>query len=168
MAVIVTLTLLTSQHYLPQGEIMARNATFIIISMPQIFNVFNMRSLRKSIFDIGIFSNKWVNFAFIGAIILQFLVVKIPFLRDLMGFEDLPILDFVVMMLISTVIVGAGEIYKYLKFKKTFFKMNVLYEIMNITETRYKQEDMRITPDSGIPVKIRHLGGKGHEVRIGK
>jgi P-type Ca2+ transporter type 2C len=120
-AVIVTLTLLTFQYYLPQGEVMARTATFIIISMTQIFNVFNMRSLQKSVFEIGVFSNKWVNWAFIGAIILQFLVIKIPFLRDLMKFEDLPIIDFVVMALISTIIVGAGELYKYLKFRKKLF-----------------------------------------------
>ncbi len=119
--VIVTLTLLTFNYYLPQGEVMARTATFIIISMTQIFNVFNMRSLKKSIFEIGPFTNFWVNIAFVSAIALQFLVIKIPALRDLMGFDDLPTLDFVIIMLISTVIVAAGELYKYLKFKKDLF-----------------------------------------------
>jgi Ca2+-transporting ATPase len=120
-AVIVTLTLLTFQYYLPEGEEMARTATFIMVSMSQIFNVFNMRSLRKSIFEIGPFTNRWVNYAFIGAIVLQLLVIKLPFLRDLMAFENLPIVDFVVISLIAIVIVGAGELYKYLKFKKNLF-----------------------------------------------
>lgn len=116
--VIVTLTLLTFRHYLPQGEVMARTATFIVLSMTQIFNVFNMRSLRLSIFEIGPFTNFWINLATLGAILLQVLVIKIPFLRSLMGFEDLPFLDFLVIMLLSTVIIGAGELYKYMKFRK--------------------------------------------------
>ncbi|MFC4875016.1 cation-translocating P-type ATPase [Negadavirga shengliensis] len=119
--VMVTLALLTFNHYLPQGEEMARTATFVIVSMTQIFNIFNMRALHLSIFEIGFFTNFWVNIAFGAAIALQFAVVKIPLLKTLFEFEEFPVLDFLVMMLISTVIVWAGELYKYLRFKKGLF-----------------------------------------------
>ncbi|WPR75955.1 HAD-IC family P-type ATPase [Algoriphagus sp. NG3] len=119
--VIVILTLFTFNHYRSESEEMARTATFVMASMSQIFNVFNMRSLRLSIFEIRPFSNRWVTLAFLAAIVLQVLVIKIPFFRDLMEFEDFPILDFLVITLISIVIIGAGELYKYLKFQRKMF-----------------------------------------------
>ena len=119
--VMVTLTMLTFNFYLPEGEVMARTAAFIVVSTTQLFNTYNMRSLRLSLFEIGFFTNRWVNIAFIVAMTLQILVVKIPFFSNLMGFEDLPILDLLIMVLISSIIIGAGELYKYLRFKKHLF-----------------------------------------------
>ncbi|OEY73472.1 cation-translocating P-type ATPase [Salegentibacter salarius] len=119
--VMVTLTLLTFWHYLPQGEVMARTAAFIVVSSTQLFNAYNMRSLRLSVFEIGVFGNRWVNIAFIAAIILQVIVVKIPFFQDLLRFEELPFLDICILILISSAILGAGELYKYLRFKKELF-----------------------------------------------
>ncbi|WP_372918452.1 HAD-IC family P-type ATPase [Salegentibacter sp.] len=119
--IMVTLTLLSFNYYLSQGEVMARTGAFVIVSTTQLFNAYNMRSLRVSVFEIGVFSNRWVNLAFITAITFQILVIKIPSLRDFMGFENLPTIDIIVMILISSLILGTGEIYKYLKFKKNLF-----------------------------------------------
>lgn len=119
--IMVTLTLLTFQYYLPQGAGMASTGAFIVVSSTQLFNAYNMRSLRLSVFEIGMWTNRWVNIAFVGAIVLQVLVVKIPSLKEFMGFEDLPALDIAVMIVMSSLILGAGELYKYLKFKKQLF-----------------------------------------------
>jgi P-type Ca2+ transporter type 2C len=116
-AVIVVLTLLSFQYYLPEGEQMARTAAFIAVSMTQILNVFNLRSLRLSIFEIGLFTNRWVNYALLGAVVLQLLVIKVPFLRGLMGFENLPWVDLLLITIASAAIVVAGELYKYIRFK---------------------------------------------------
>ncbi|WP_162417128.1 cation-translocating P-type ATPase [Cyclobacterium roseum] len=117
-AVIVALTLLSFQFYLSEGEQMARTAAFVAVSMTQIFNVFNLRSLRLSVFEIGLFTNRWVNFAFLGAVLLQLLVIKVPFLRELMGFENLPWADLLLITIASAAIVVAGELYKYIRFRK--------------------------------------------------
>ncbi|MFO8146005.1 MAG: HAD-IC family P-type ATPase, partial [Gillisia sp.] len=119
--VMVTLTLLTFWYYLPQGEVIARTAAFIVVSSTQLFNAYNMRSLQLSVFEIGVFGNRWVNIAFITAIVLQILVVTVPFFQDLLRFKNLPILDIFILILISSVILGAGELFKYLKFKKNLF-----------------------------------------------
>jgi len=116
--VIVVLTLLSFQYYLPEGEQMARTAAFIAVSMTQILNVFNLRSLRLSIFEIGLFTNRWVNYALLGAVVLQLLVIKVPFLRSLMGFENLPWVDLLLITIASAAIVVAGELYKYVRFEK--------------------------------------------------
>lgn len=119
--VMVTLTLLSFWYYLPQGEVMARTAAFIVVSSTQIFNAYNLRSLKLSVFEIGLFGNKWVNMAFVASIAFQVLVVKVPFFRKLLKFEDLPVLDIAILITISLAILGAGELYKYLKFKKKLF-----------------------------------------------
>ncbi|MBK6265577.1 HAD-IC family P-type ATPase [Marivirga sp. S37H4] len=119
--VMVTLTLLTFQYYLPQGEVMARTGAFIVVSSTQLFNAYNLRSLRLSVFEIGVFTNKWVNMAFLAAIVLQIVVVKVPAIRDFMKFEDLPVLDLAILIIMSVLILAAGELYKYLKFKKNLF-----------------------------------------------
>ncbi|HSI74463.1 MAG TPA: HAD-IC family P-type ATPase [Lunatimonas sp.] len=117
--VLGSLVLLTFQYYLPEGEKMARTGTFVMASMIQIFHLFNMRSTRSSLFEIGPFSNIWVNVTFSAAVILQLLVVKSPFFQKIMGFENFPVLDFFVIFGLGTLIVWIVEIYKYFKFGKS-------------------------------------------------
>ena len=119
--IMVTLTLSAFWYYLPQGEVIARTAAFIVVSSTQLFNAYNMRSLRLSVFEIGVFGNRWINMAFIAAIILQVTVIKVPFFQDLLRFENLPILDVSILIVVSSIILGAGELYKYLTFKKEMF-----------------------------------------------
>ena len=116
-AVMVTLALLAFDHFLPQGTEKARTAAFIIIAMTQVFNVFNMRDIGKSVFNIGFFSNKWINIAFPVSLVLQFAVIRIPFLESAFGFTSLTILEFLVLTLISTSVLWIGELYKYIRSK---------------------------------------------------
>ncbi|MEE4178049.1 MAG: HAD-IC family P-type ATPase, partial [Bacteroides sp.] len=120
-AVMVTLALLTFNHYLPKGLEMARTGAFLVIAMTQVFNVFNMRDIRKSVFKIGLFSNKWINLAFVASIVLQFAVVKIPFLQSAFGFQAINILDFLIITGISTLVLWIGELYKLAR-RKFFSK----------------------------------------------
>jgi Ca2+-transporting ATPase len=117
-AIMVTLAILVFDYYLPQGTDLARTGTFLVVAMTQIFNVFNMRHLKKSALEIGILSNKWINIAFIASISLQIIVIKIPFLRDIFGFADISLIDFAVIFSISSLVLWGGELYKYVKFRK--------------------------------------------------
>ncbi len=111
--IMVCLALLTFHYYYPQGVEVARTGAFFVIAMTQVFNLFNMRDLRRSVFDIGFFSNKWINLAFAASILLQLLVVKVPLLQALFDFRDIPYLDFLVITLLSTIVLWAGELYKW-------------------------------------------------------
>jgi P-type Ca2+ transporter type 2C len=106
------------QYYLPEGLEKARTGAFLIISMTQVFNVFNMRSLKESVFSIGFFSNKWINLAVIVAVVLQLAVIEIPFFTDLFGFEVFPLIDFLIISALSTSVIWAAELYKFIRFKK--------------------------------------------------
>jgi len=117
-SVMVVLTLGVFYYHLPEGVDVARTAAFLAISMTQVFNAFNMRSLKKSMFEIGMWSNKWVNLAFALSIVLQFLVIKIPFLQNLFNFKDISIAEFLLITALSSLILWFGELYKYVLRKR--------------------------------------------------
>jgi P-type Ca2+ transporter type 2C len=119
--VMVTFSLLTFNYYLPQGVEMARAGAFLVIAATQVFNAFNMRSLDESSFKIGFFSNKWITAAMVASLVMQVVVIKIPFFRDLFGFGNLAILDFLVIIAFSSLVLLASELYKYFVHRKNMF-----------------------------------------------
>ncbi|GAB3196485.1 Ca2+-transporting ATPase [Pontibacter aydingkolensis] len=117
-AVMLGLSLGAFYYYLPQGAEIARTAVFLVIAMTQVFNTFNMRSIDRSLFTIGAFSNKYVNIAFVVSVALQLLVVYTPFLSNLFRFDPLPIPDLLVIFLLSSTVIWIAEIYKKIRFGK--------------------------------------------------
>lgn len=116
--IMLGLTLAVFSYYLPMGEETARTAVFIVISMTQVFNTFNMRSLEHSIFRIGMFSNRYVNIAFVVSVALQLLVIYTPFLSGAFRFEKLPLPDLLVIFLLSSAVIWVAEAYKLFARKK--------------------------------------------------
>jgi Ca2+-transporting ATPase len=119
--IMVTLTISAFKYYQDQGLETARTGAFLIISMTQVYNAFNMRDLNKSLFEIGFFTNKWVNIAFLASLILQITVVKVPFLRDLFGFDNIGWLDYLAIIAISTLVLAGGELLKLIHRKFGWF-----------------------------------------------
>ncbi|MGK7390395.1 MAG: cation-translocating P-type ATPase, partial [Candidatus Cyclobacteriaceae bacterium M2_1C_046] len=113
----VSLTVLVFQYYLPQGETIARTGAFVTIATTQLFNAFNLRTPYTSVFKIGIFSNKWIVLAFVVSIIAQLVAVKVPFMQDAFRLEDMPWAHFGVIVLLSSLVLWVGELYKYIKAK---------------------------------------------------
>lgn len=113
--VMVVLALLTFSHYRPEGVEKARTGAFLVVAMTQIFNAFNLRSLRKSAFTIGFFKNKWLILAFFVSIVLQLAAIKLPFMQEIFKFRDLPWIDILVITLLSSLVFGFGELYKFIR-----------------------------------------------------
>lgn len=112
--VMLGLALSVFAYYLPQGEQLARTAVFIVVAMTQVFNTFNMRSLEYSVFQIGLFSNKYVNLAFLASLVLQLGVIYTPLLSGVFRFEELPLPDLLILIVLSSSVVWVAEIYKWL------------------------------------------------------
>ncbi|MDX5345723.1 MAG: cation transporting ATPase C-terminal domain-containing protein [Hymenobacteraceae bacterium] len=110
------LALAVFNYYLPQGNDIARAGVFLIISMTQVFNTFNMRSLRLSVFTIGLFSNKWVNVCFVASLALQLLALKLPFMQNLFRFGNLYWMDILVLVALASSVLWAGELYKLIRY----------------------------------------------------
>jgi len=110
----LVLTLLVFGYYLPDVS-KARTAAFATMSFTQLFNIFNLRSIKFSLFKIGVFTNKYVIFAFLGSILLLVGAVYLPFLRGIFGFTSLGFYEMLVIFLLSSSVFVFGEIYKFAK-----------------------------------------------------
>ncbi len=104
-------------HFLPQGLEKARTVAFVSMSMFQWFNVLNMRSLKKSLFKIGIFSNKWVLVSLGVSALMLLAVIYLPFIQNIFQFIPLSLAEFGIIILVTSSIFIAGEIYKFFKYR---------------------------------------------------
>jgi len=116
--IMLALTISFFVHYLPQGLETARTFAFTAMAFTQLFNMFNLRSMKDSAFKIGFFSNKWVNRAFILSIILSLAVIYIPFLQTAFKFTPIPLAELALVFVLSSSTFWAGEIYKLIKNRK--------------------------------------------------
>ena len=105
-------------NFLSQGDDKARTIAFVSISMFQLFNVLNMRSVRNSVFKIGLFSNKWINLSLVSSLLLMAAVIYIPFLQNIFRFAPLNLTEFLPIILIASSVLVFGEIYKKIAFRR--------------------------------------------------
>lgn len=110
-----SLSMLVYFHYLEEGIDKTRTAVFTVMAFSQLFNMLNMRSLRKSLFEIGPFSNKWVNLALLISFAIQILIIEVPFFVELFHFVPLTALEFAVIISMASTILWAGELYKWVR-----------------------------------------------------
>jgi Ca2+-transporting ATPase len=118
-------TLFLFSFYLFQGLEKARTVAFVAMAFFQIFNAFNMRSLKRSLFEIGLGSNKFIVFAFFASIVLQAAVIHIPLLKDVFRFASLTFFDWLGVVLVASSVLWLGEFYKFLR--KKYKKAKDLY-----------------------------------------
>jgi Ca2+-transporting ATPase len=109
-----TLTILAFNWFLPVSLEKARSAAFIIMGCSQLFNVLNMRSLKRSVFEIGIFSNKYVNLALLASFAIQVIIIEVPFFEELFRFDPISLVEFAVLTLLASSVLVCGEMYKWL------------------------------------------------------
>ena len=115
VGVMAIAALIIFKVYLPQGIEKARTGAFLIMAFTQLFNFLNMRSLKKSVFKIGLFSNKFANWALLASFVLSLAVVYLPFLQNIFNFVSLSLIDVLIIILISSSVFWLGELYKLIK-----------------------------------------------------
>ncbi len=101
--------------YQSQGLEKARTVLFVVMSACQVYHLYNMRSLKLSIFRVGILTGRNVNIAFIVSILMMLLVIYTPGVNTLFAFEPLPLYDLALSMLVPLLVVAASEGYKRYK-----------------------------------------------------
>ncbi len=108
-------SLTTFFYYIDDGIDHARTAVFTVMAFTQLFNVFNLRSINESIFRIGLFSNKYINFAVLLSVFLLLLVTEIPLVAGIFHFQSLEMIELLLLFAISSTVLWAGELYKFIK-----------------------------------------------------
>ncbi|NJD57397.1 MAG: calcium-translocating P-type ATPase, PMCA-type [Nitrospirae bacterium] len=93
---------------------------FTVLCLTQLGHVLAIRSEKESLFKIGIFSNRYLLCAVLLTFALQMATVYVPVLQPIFKTESLTLNEFVITILLSSVVFIAVEMEKLLKRKKAF------------------------------------------------
>lgn len=110
--VMMVLTFIFYTRYLPQGIEAARTVAFLCMSFTQLFNSFNLRSFSKSVFSLGIFSNKFLLYGFLLSVLLNIIAIYTPFFRNLLSFDYIEPVTVFTILILSSCVLWLGEVYK--------------------------------------------------------
>ena len=77
-----------------------------------------MRSLRHSIFKIGMFTNKYINMALAFSVLVLVMIIEVPFFTMLFMFTPVSLVELLVLAALSSFVLWVGEMYKQSKKRK--------------------------------------------------
>jgi len=100
------------------SEIVARTVAVNIFVFGEMFYLFTCRSTTHSMFEIGVFSNKWLIYGVIGMTLLQVAYTYIPFMNTIFKSAPIGIFEWMIILLSSTVIYLTVEFEKKYNLKK--------------------------------------------------
>ncbi|MDD5499579.1 MAG: HAD-IC family P-type ATPase [Candidatus Nanoarchaeia archaeon] len=103
--------------YLPQGLDKARTIAFSVMTFSQLWRLLNMRSFKKSIFEIGFFTNKYVNWALAGSTFLYLIAIFNPFFQTAFSFVALGAIEIIEIVILTSSVLWIGELFQFIKNK---------------------------------------------------
>jgi Ca2+-transporting ATPase len=111
----VIFTISVFRFFLPSGIEKARTGAFTVMAFTQLFNVLNMRSLKKSIFNVGFLTNKYIVASLSASVVLLAMVLYVPFFQGVFKFSRLSLFELGSIVLLSSFVFWLGELYKRIK-----------------------------------------------------
>lgn len=96
---------------------MARSMAFTTLILSELLRSYSARSVDKTIFQIGIFSNKSLFMATLFSFLLMIAVIYIPFLSSAFKLVDLDLREWAVVLISAFFPLVIGEVQKVLRFK---------------------------------------------------
>ncbi|MFQ9977243.1 calcium-translocating P-type ATPase, PMCA-type [Clostridium cadaveris] len=96
----------------------AQTMAFVVLSVSQLFHALNLRHPKKSIFQVGLFTNKYLIFSIIIGVFLQDIIITVPFLRTVFDVFDLTMNDWMIVSLFAISPLVLNEIAKIFKRRK--------------------------------------------------
>ncbi|MCK5632613.1 HAD-IC family P-type ATPase [bacterium] len=111
-------SLLIFYSYCHKNIVHARSMVLVTMAMFQWFNAFNCRSETKSIFELGLFSNRWLLLAMTVVLGLQVFVLHNAFMQRLFKTVPISLKEWGLVILVSSSIVVFEEIRKWFVFRK--------------------------------------------------
>jgi Ca2+-transporting ATPase len=111
---ITTAVLLAFRIGLSWGNVsLAESMAFITLSVSELARAYTSRSEHYSIFGIGVFSNKYMQYAVVASLALLALVVYAPFLQPIFNTQPLGLREWGVMLPLIFVPAVAAELTKW-------------------------------------------------------
>ena len=90
----------------------AQTLAFVVLSFSQLFFSLSIRSKEKSLFRIGIFTNKYLLASILLGVLIQFLIIIIPFFAQVFNVFTLNIRDWIIVTFISLIPFIVNELFK--------------------------------------------------------
>jgi Ca2+-transporting ATPase len=94
------------------GLVHAQTVAFTTLAMFQVFNALNVRSRRKSLFELGLFTNKYLIAAIALSVSLQVLATSVPFMQVALGTVPLTLEKWGLIVAVASSIFVADELRK--------------------------------------------------------
>ncbi len=101
-----------SEEILEEALPYARTMSFVVLAASQLFYSLSMRSSTKSIFKIGLFSNKFLIGAIVVGILLQLVVITVPALATAFGVHSLSLVEWAIVIGFALIPLIVNEIIK--------------------------------------------------------
>jgi len=92
----------------------AETLAFATLVFSELFRAYTSRSERYPILKVGVFSNKWMNWAVLGSSVLMLLVMYVPFLQEIFNTVSLGWTEWRLIIPLFLVPSVAAEITKYI------------------------------------------------------
>jgi Ca2+-transporting ATPase len=90
----------------------AETMAFMTLSLCELFRAYTVRSEKASLFRIGVFSNKWMQYAVGASIILLLAVCTVPFLQTIFNTHFMNLPEWLVVLGLALVPAASEEITK--------------------------------------------------------
>ena len=97
-----------------KGMVEAQALCFLTLIMIQFFKAYNFRSDRRSVFEIGIFRNKWLNLAVLSQIVLMIAIIEVPLFQGLFNTYPLSAAEWLISILAAATIFPVLELTKFI------------------------------------------------------
>ncbi len=91
----------------------AETMAFVTLSLCELFRAYTVRSERASIFQLGVFSNKFMQYAVGLSIVLLLLVVNVPFLQPIFNTHFLAPREWAIVLGLALIPAVSEEITKF-------------------------------------------------------
>lgn len=118
---VIGIIVFTVWYYLIKNEGMevsqARGYIMALMVFIQNIHVFNCRSEKKSAFSVPLKTNKLIVGGVICSILLQVIVMEVPFLSKFLQTVSIPFVHLIYLFLLASIVLVVLEIYKSIKYK---------------------------------------------------
>ncbi|MCK4315614.1 MAG: cation transporting ATPase C-terminal domain-containing protein, partial [Anaerolineae bacterium] len=114
--VAITMVVLTAYFlglgWEPSNPLLAQTMAFVTLSASELVRAYTARSERASLFRLGVFSNKYMQYAVLLSVVLLLNVVYVPFLRPIFNTMPLGMQEWTVVLPLIFVPAIAAEMTK--------------------------------------------------------
>jgi Ca2+-transporting ATPase len=90
-----------------------RSIVFTVLSFSELLRAYTSRSEYYSVFRIGVFSNKYMQYAVLASVVLLLIVIYVPFLNDIFDTMPLTLIDWAEIIPLMFVPAIAAEVTKF-------------------------------------------------------